>query len=107
MADIDECESKPCHENGICTNVAGNFSCSCKKGYLGDGTKNGRGCVKKSVFPVAKFSLGIISCCHEFASLFLYGFVFLIGLIYHGYIFIFSFILFHSVLIEIDEICRN
>ncbi|XP_057801212.1 wall-associated receptor kinase 2-like [Salvia miltiorrhiza] len=57
--DIDECGSNPCHEHGICKNLQGTFNCSCKKGYSGDGSKNGRGCIKKSVFPVAKFSLGI------------------------------------------------
>lgn len=113
MADIDECVSEPCHEYGICTNVAGNFSCSCKKGYLGDGTKDGRGCIKKSVFPVAKFSLGI--SCHEFSFIVLPWFCFSgwirlleIKFRHHRiYIFMFSLILFHFVLIEIDGICRN
>ncbi|KAH6798358.1 hypothetical protein C2S51_034842 [Perilla frutescens var. frutescens] len=57
--DINECENNPCDPNGKCTNLPGNFSCSCKKGYSGDGMKNGHGCIAKSSFPVAKFSLGI------------------------------------------------
>lgn len=57
--DVDECASTPCHEHGMCTNLQGSFKCACRKGYEGDGTKDGRGCVKKSLFPVAKFSLGI------------------------------------------------
>ncbi|KAH6824750.1 hypothetical protein C2S53_010825 [Perilla frutescens var. hirtella] len=57
--DINECENNPCDSNGICTNTPGNFSCSCKKGYRGDGTKNGQGCIAKNTFPVTKFSLGI------------------------------------------------
>ncbi|CAA2968743.1 Serine threonine kinase [Olea europaea subsp. europaea] len=58
-SDIDECKSNPCNENGICTNIPGNFSCSCKHGYYGDGTKNDRGCISEnSQFPVIKFLLG-------------------------------------------------
>ncbi|KAL2500470.1 Wall-associated receptor kinase 2 [Forsythia ovata] len=57
--DIDECKNNPCNENGICTNTPGSFSCSCKRGYTGDGTKEGHGCIaKNSQFPVIKFSLG-------------------------------------------------
>ncbi|CAA3024223.1 Serine threonine kinase [Olea europaea subsp. europaea] len=57
--DIDECENNPCDENGICTNTPGSFTCSCKHGYTGNGTKEGRGCIaKNSQFPVIKFSLG-------------------------------------------------
>lgn len=59
MVDIDECaKNNPCDANGICKNVAGSFSCSCKKGYRGDGTRDGNGCIAKNMFPVAKFSLG-------------------------------------------------
>ncbi|KAL0316418.1 UNVERIFIED_CONTAM: Wall-associated receptor kinase [Sesamum radiatum] len=58
--DINECENNPCDEHGICVNTPGSFNCSCKKGYFGDGTKDGRGCIaENSQFPVAKFSLGI------------------------------------------------
>ncbi|KAK4392331.1 Wall-associated receptor kinase [Sesamum angolense] len=58
--DINECENNPCDEHGICINTPGSFNCSCKKGYFGDGTKDGRGCIaENSQFPVAKFSLGI------------------------------------------------
>lgn len=42
VADVDECESKPCHEHGMCTNLQGSFNCTCKKGYVGDGTKDAR-----------------------------------------------------------------
>ncbi|KAL2454625.1 Wall-associated receptor kinase 1 [Abeliophyllum distichum] len=52
-------KNNPCDENGICTNTPGNFSCSCKRGYAGDGTKEGHGCIaENSQFPVIKFSLG-------------------------------------------------
>ncbi|PIN19067.1 Serine/threonine protein kinase [Handroanthus impetiginosus] len=41
--DIDECTTlKPCE--GECTNLPGNYSCSCPKGFEGDGMKNGTGC---------------------------------------------------------------
>ncbi|KAG8378186.1 hypothetical protein BUALT_Bualt08G0111700 [Buddleja alternifolia] len=42
--DIDECKTlDPCI--GKCTNLPGNFSCSCLPGYKGDGKKNGTGCL--------------------------------------------------------------
>ena len=39
--DIDECLENPCAENAICTNIdmGGGYSCSCPRGYLGDGYK--------------------------------------------------------------------
>lgn len=39
--DINECEigADNCDRNAICTNTAGSFKCSCKPGWLGDGTK--------------------------------------------------------------------
>ncbi|XP_062090053.1 putative wall-associated receptor kinase-like 16 [Humulus lupulus] len=42
--DINDCDhsTNPCV--GICTNLPGSFSCSCPKGFKGDGTKNGTGC---------------------------------------------------------------
>ena len=38
VLDIDEClfENK-CHVNATCTNTRGSYSCTCKKGYGGDG----------------------------------------------------------------------
>ncbi|PIN12636.1 Serine/threonine protein kinase [Handroanthus impetiginosus] len=45
--DIDECTSlKPC--KGTCKNLLGNYSCSCPKGFEGDGMKDGIGCHPKS-----------------------------------------------------------
>lgn len=37
--DVDECSlgSDTCHENADCTNTVGNFTCSCKTGFSGDG----------------------------------------------------------------------
>ncbi|PIN15477.1 Serine/threonine protein kinase [Handroanthus impetiginosus] len=41
--DIDECTTlKPCE--GTCTNLPGNYSCSCPNEFEGDGMKNGTGC---------------------------------------------------------------
>ncbi|GFQ00506.1 wall-associated receptor kinase 2 [Phtheirospermum japonicum] len=57
--DTNECANNPCGENGICTNIPGGFNCTCKKGYFGDGTKDGRGCIaNNSTFPVTKLALG-------------------------------------------------
>ena len=38
-ADINECEGDDdnCHVNASCTNLEGNFTCSCNPGYTGDG----------------------------------------------------------------------
>lgn len=59
LADVNECESNPCNEHGICTNTPGSYSCSCGDGYSGDGRKDGRGCIAvNSQFPVIKFSIG-------------------------------------------------
>ena len=44
ILDINECTTNDtdaqhnCHEDAICTNLPGAFSCRCKPGYLGDGT---------------------------------------------------------------------
>ncbi|XVF37040.1 hypothetical protein REPUB_Repub19eG0111400 [Reevesia pubescens] len=43
--DINECETlKPC--NGTCDNLLGSYNCSCPKGFVGDGWKNGTGCTR-------------------------------------------------------------
>ncbi|CAA2966947.1 wall-associated receptor kinase-like 1 [Olea europaea subsp. europaea] len=56
--DINECKNNPCDPQGICTNTPGSYNCSCPRGYLGDGRKDGRGCnYQISQFPVIKFSL--------------------------------------------------
>ncbi|WMV44992.1 hypothetical protein MTR67_038377 [Solanum verrucosum] len=61
MSDIDECadsSSNMCEHN--CINTPGNFTCSCLKGYTGNGKKNGRGCIAPNSnyeFPWIKFSV--------------------------------------------------
>lgn len=39
-SDIDECsaESSPCDENADCANSDGFYSCTCKRGFTGNGT---------------------------------------------------------------------
>ncbi|XP_057796937.1 wall-associated receptor kinase 1-like [Salvia miltiorrhiza] len=47
--DIDECgddTTNPCESNSICINTPGSFLCECPKGFRGDGTKYGRGCIE-------------------------------------------------------------
>ncbi|KAL3572771.1 hypothetical protein D5086_026675 [Populus alba] len=45
---IDECTDATVNNNctHICTNSQGNYTCSCPKGYHGDGRKNGEGCIR-------------------------------------------------------------
>ena len=40
-SDIDECsaDSSPCDLNADCTNSDGSYSCACKQGFTGDGSK--------------------------------------------------------------------
>ncbi|KAL8509216.1 hypothetical protein ACS0TY_016411 [Phlomoides rotata] len=58
--DINECMNNPCSEHGICSNTPGNYSCTCGRGYKGDGRKNSRGCIAvESKLPMIKFSVGI------------------------------------------------
>ncbi len=37
IKDINECIQSPCHPNAICTNTYGNFTCECKRNYIGNG----------------------------------------------------------------------
>ena len=39
LADIDECSdgSDKCHDNADCENIKGNYTCSCKSGFSGNG----------------------------------------------------------------------
>ncbi|KAL4301141.1 hypothetical protein AHAS_Ahas17G0271200 [Arachis hypogaea] len=49
--DVDECKNKEwndCYSRAICKNVPGNYTCSCPKGYHGDGRENGTKCRRQS-----------------------------------------------------------
>ena len=37
IPDIDECELEPCHEQAICTNTDGSYTCACNLGSTGGG----------------------------------------------------------------------
>ncbi|XP_039129214.1 wall-associated receptor kinase 5-like isoform X1 [Dioscorea cayenensis subsp. rotundata] len=58
--DVNECEdpdSNGCSE--ICVNTPGSYTCSCPRGYHGDGKKVGIGCIKDTKkFPVVQVVLG-------------------------------------------------
>ncbi len=53
-ADIDECLSQhSCHPDANCTNVKGSFNCTCKHGYLGNGSDcQGGSCWSSMVYDV-------------------------------------------------------
>ena len=58
--DIDECSSEkyPCDSNANCTNNDGSFSCSCQRGYTG----NGLSCEGKGIIVGQYESLDIANC---------------------------------------------
>ena len=36
--DIDECKNDTCDKNAKCKNIQGSYSCTCKKGFQGNGS---------------------------------------------------------------------
>lgn len=38
VEDIDECQSRRCHQDADCFNTPGSFVCRCRQGYRGDGS---------------------------------------------------------------------
>ncbi|KAJ6405397.1 hypothetical protein OIU84_013368 [Salix udensis] len=61
--DIDECTDATVNHNctHICTNTVGNYTCSCPKGYHGDGRKNSEGCNRRRSL-VIQIAVGIGGC---------------------------------------------
>uniref|UniRef100_A0A2C9WG83 Protein kinase domain-containing protein n=1 Tax=Manihot esculenta TaxID=3983 RepID=A0A2C9WG83_MANES len=55
--DIDEC-ARPNNCSHKCTNTDGNYTCTCPKGYHGDGRKDGERCTA-SQFPLMKIIIGV------------------------------------------------
>ena len=35
ISDVDECLASPCHNNGVCVNNKGSYSCLCQNGWTG------------------------------------------------------------------------
>lgn len=51
ILDVDECDIwEVCHENAVCTNTRGSYSCSCAEGFAGDGFE----CVVDKVYKQKK-----------------------------------------------------
>ena len=48
ILDINECHnnSSGCHENAICINTDGSYTCQCKDGYVGNGARCSSMCQK-------------------------------------------------------------
>lgn len=42
FADVNECTSVPCKNNGLCVNRKGGFNCVCQNGYKGQTCENGK-----------------------------------------------------------------
>lgn len=61
MSDVNECEIPSLNKcTDICLNTAGNYTCSCPKGYHGDGRKDGNGCSATT-----KSHIGVIAGKHS------------------------------------------
>ena len=42
ILDIDECESRPCMNNGTCIDGLNNYTCECVAGYTGPNCETGK-----------------------------------------------------------------
>ena len=44
LADINECDSSPCRNNGTCEDAMSSYNCICVQGYTGHNCETGRHC---------------------------------------------------------------
>ena len=42
LADIDDCASNPCENNGTCIDLVSNYTCNCTQGYRGKNCSIGK-----------------------------------------------------------------
>lgn len=42
FTDINECDTNPCENGGLCTNSKGSFTCSCLGGWRGPACNQGK-----------------------------------------------------------------
>lgn len=59
--DVEECQLgiDTCHDDAICTNTQGSFTCKCKNGYYGNGFK----CLGKYICLFVVFELSVFLFC--------------------------------------------
>ena len=41
IADINECDSSPCQNDGTCSNLENRYRCTCKRGFTGMNCETG------------------------------------------------------------------
>ncbi len=57
-ADIDECRTNPCGPGAKCTNLLGDFQCSCQDGFVGDPYAT-TGCVRGTGDEIIRESISL------------------------------------------------
>ena len=66
FVDINECQNNPCQNGGRCTNVNGDYSCSCVSGFEGKNCEKGKDSDEGTYFSKLSCLLTLhLPCCHH------------------------------------------